>query len=308
MSTMMIDTQPVTKPTNPFSPRPDMRIWLDGELVLAADAKISVFDHGLLYGDGVFEGIRVYGGKIFKEKEHIRRLLDSAKAIRLSVPMTADQLSDAMREAMAANDITADGYIRIVVTRGIGSLGISIAKTACPTVFVIADTITLYPPEVYDRGLHCIVSSIARNHVNTTSPRVKSLNYLNNVMAKADAVDAGADEAIMLTTDGFVAECTGDNLFLVRDGAISTPPASMGILEGVTRNLVMELARKRGWTVKETMLIRHDLYIAQECFGTGTAAEIVPITRIDGRLVGDGRPGPITRQLTEDFVAYRTAS
>lgn len=308
MSTMMIDTQPVTKPTNPFSPRPDMQIWLDGELVLAADAKISVFDHGLLYGDGVFEGIRVYGGKIFKEKEHIRRLLDSAKAIRLSVPMTADQLSDAMREAMAANDITADGYIRIVVTRGIGSLGISITKTACPTVFVIADTITLYPPEVYDRGLHCIVSSIARNHVNTTSPRVKSLNYLNNVMAKADAVDAGADEAIMLTTDGFVAECTGDNLFLVRDGVISTPPASMGILEGVTRNLVMELARKRGWTVKETMLIRHDLYIAQECFGTGTAAEIVPITRIDGRLVGDGRPGPITRQLTEDFVAYRTAS
>ena len=292
---------------NPFSPRPDLMIWMDGELFPAAEAKISVFDHALLYGDGVFEGIRIYSGKIFKEKEHLRRLYDSAKAIRLELPLTPSQVSDGMHKAMEANGIDGDGYIRLVVTRGVGSLGISIAKTACPTVFVIADKISLYPPEVYQRGLHCIVSSLARNHPNTTSPRVKSLNYLNNVMAKADAMDLGADEAIMLTTDGYVCECTGDNLFLVRDGEILTPPTSMGILEGITRNLVMEMSGKRGIAVHEKMLIRHDLYIADECFGTGTAAEVVPITRIDGRKVGDGTPGPITRQLIGDFIAYRTS-
>ena len=292
---------------NPFSPRPDLMIWIDGELVPSADAKISVFDHALLYGDGVFEGIRIYNGKIFKEKEHVRRLYQSAKAIRLALPLSPQQVSEGMYKAMAANGITGDGYIRLVATRGVGSLGISIAKTACPTVFVIADKISLYPPEVYQRGLHCIVSSLARNHPNTTSPRVKSLNYLNNVLAKADAMDLGADEAIMLTTDGYVCECTGDNLFLVRDGELLTPPTSMGILEGVTRDVVIELAGKRGIAVREKMLIRHDLYIADECFGTGTAAEVVPITRIDGRKVGDGTPGPITRQLSDDFIAYRTS-
>jgi branched-chain amino acid aminotransferase len=206
---------------------------------------------------------------------------------------------------MQANGITGDGYIRLVVTRGIGSLGLSISHTANPSVIVIADKIALYPPEVYERGLHCVISSLARNHPNTTSPRVKSLNYLNNIMAKAEAKEAGADEAIMLTTDGFVSECTGDNIFVIREGAVFTPPTCMGILEGITRNLAMDLARKRGIPVHERVLIRHDLHVADECFATGTAAEIIPITEIDGRPVADGKPGPITKQLITDFVDYR---
>jgi branched-chain amino acid aminotransferase len=296
----------MAKQENPFAPRPGLKIWLDGKLVPADDAKINVFDHALLYGDGVFEGIRIYNGRIFKEKEHLERLFLSAKSIRLKIPLTPDEVSDAMQETMRANGITGGGYIRLVVTRGVGSLGISIYKTANPSVFIIADTIALYPQEVYERGLHCIVSGLARNHPNTTSPRVKSLNYLNNVMAKADAMDLGADEAIMLTTDGYISECTGDNIFLVRKGELMTPPTSMGILEGVTRGVVMELAARRRIPLVEKLLIRHDLYVCDECFGTGTAAEIVPITKIDGRVVGDGKPGPITRQLMADFAEYRT--
>jgi branched-chain amino acid aminotransferase len=267
-----------------------------------------VFDHGILYGDGVFEGIRIYNGTIFKEAEHIKRLFESAKAIRLTIPWTAEEISNAMHETVRANGIDGDGYIRLVVTRGVGSLGLSIYHTACPTVFIIAASIALYPPEVYERGLHCIVSSLARNHPNTTSPRVKSLNYLNNILAKAEAKDAGADEAIMLTTDGYICECTGDNIFFVRDGEIFTPPSSMGILEGITRKLVIELARARGIPVHEKLLIRHDLYIADECFATGTAAEVIAVTRIEGRPVGDGKPGPISRQLMQDFIDYRTRS
>lgn len=308
MSTAPAEVQPVWKIENPYAPNPDLKVWLDGELVPIEDAKISVFDHGLLYGDGCFEGIRIYKGKIFKEDEHVKRLFESAKAIRLQIPITPQQVSEAMHEAMQANGITGDGYIRLVVTRGVGSLGLSIYHTASPSVFVIADKIALYPPEVYKRGLHCIISSLARNHPNTTSPRVKSLNYLNNIMAKAEAKEAGADEAIMLTTDGFVSECTGDNIFVIRNGEVFTPPTEMGILEGITRNLAMELARKRGIPVHEKVLIRHDLHIADECFATGTAAEIIPITRIDGRAVGTGKPGPITKQLLQDFIDYRTTA
>ncbi len=304
MSTAMTGTHAMTE--NPYAPDPNLNIWLGDRLVPAQDAKISVFDHGILYGDGVFEGIRIYGGTIFKEAEHVKRFFESAGALRLEIPMTPQQIVDAMHKTMEANGITGDGYIRLVVTRGVGSLGISIMHTACPTVFIIADRIALYPAEVYDRGLHCIVSSITRNHPNSTSPRVKSLNYLNNVMAKLEARDAGADEAIMLTFEGRVAECTGDNIFLIHDGVISTPPTHEGILQGITRDLVIELARKRGITVEEKSLIRHDLYIAEECFGTGTAAEIVPITEIDKRPVGNGKPGPITKQLTQDFIKYRT--
>jgi branched-chain amino acid aminotransferase len=293
---------------NPFAPRADLVVWGGNELVDVQDAKISVFDHGLLYGDGVFEGIRIYGGKIFKEAEHIKRIFESAKAIRLEIPMSPARISSAMHQTMEANGIEGDGYIRLVVTRGVGLLGISIKHTAQPTLFVIADKIALYPPEVYERGLHCIVASLARNHANTTSPRVKSLNYLNNIMAKAEAHDAGADEAIMMTLEGHVCECTGDNIFLVRNGEIFTPPTSEGILEGITRDVVMELARKRGIPVHEKILVRHDLYIADEVFGSGTAAEIVPITEIENRPVGDGKPGPVTRKLTDDFVAYRTAT
>ena len=305
MTTAILEVEKMSD--NPFAPKLNLKVWVGKELVPIQDARISVFDHALLYGDGVFEGIRVYNGKIFKEAEHVKRVFESAKAIRLEIPMTPAQVSDAMYKAMAANGIDGDGYIRLVVTRGIGLLGLSIKHTAQPTVVVIADKIQLYPAEVYERGLHCIVASLSRNHPNTTSPRVKSLNYLNNILAKAEAHDAGADEAIMLTVDGHLCECTGDNIFLVRDGAVFTPPTSEGILEGITRNLVMEMARKRGITVEEKVLIRHDLYIADEVFATGTAAEIVPITEVEARPVGDGKPGPITRMLTEDFIAYRNA-
>ncbi|MFQ5493849.1 MAG: branched-chain-amino-acid transaminase [Phycisphaerae bacterium] len=298
-------SQATTRPSNPYAPRPDLKIWLDGDLVPVEEARISVFDHGLLYGDGVFEGIRVYNGKIFKEAEHIQRLYESARAIRLDIPMAPQELSEALRDTLNANAITGDGYIRLVVTRGVGSLGLSIAHTACPSVFIIADRITLYPQEVYERGLRCIISGLARNHPNTTSPRVKSLNYLNNILAKAEARDAGTDEAVMLTLDGKVCECTGDNIFVVRGGEVLTPPPSTGILEGITRRLVMELICQRGLVMLERTLTRHDLYVADECFATGTAAEVVPITQVDGRIIGDGTPGPITQQITEDFVAYR---
>ncbi len=305
MTTTATEVQKMSQ--NPFEPRADLKIWMGTELASAAEARVSVFDHALLYGDGVFEGIRIYNGKIFKEAEHIKRIYESAKALRLEIPMTPDEVANAMHETMAANGIDADGYIRLIVTRGVGSLGISIAHTACPMVIVIADKIALYPPEAYERGLHCIVSSITRNHPNSTSPRVKSLNYLNNVMAKLEARDAGADEAIMLTAQGNVAECTGDNIFLVMDGKIVTPPTCEGILDGITRKLVMELAEKRGIAVSEKSIVRHDLYIADECFATGTAAEVIPITEVEKRVVGDGKPGPITKQLIADFIAYRNA-
>ncbi len=307
MSMAISDVETKGMQDNPFAPRADMKIWLDGQLVSPAEATISVFDHAILYGDGVFEGIRIYNGKIFKEAAHIKRIFESAKSIRLEIPMTSDEVSQAMHEAMQANGITQDGYIRLVVTRGVGSLGISVKHTARPSVFIIADKISLYPPEVYQRGLRCIISSITRNAPNSTSPRVKSLNYLNNIMAKLQANDCGADEAIMLTAQGHVSECTGDNIFLVRDGKVYTPPTSEGILEGITRNLVMELARKRGLEVQEKALIRHDLFVADECFATGTAAEVIPIVEIDHRLVGDGQPGTITKQLIQDFVNYRNA-
>ncbi len=296
-----------TGPVNPYAPRAGLQIWMGNEIVPVEMAKVSVFDHGLLYGDGIFEGIRIYNGKIFKEREHLRRLAESAKAIRLELPLSLDDISDAMYATMAANGISGDGYIRLVVTRGIGLLGISTTHTACPTLIVIADKIALYPPEVYERGLRCIVSSIFRNHPNSTPPRVKSLNYLNNVMAKMEAKDAGADEAIMLSQEGHITECTGDNIFLIREGKISTPPISEGILEGVTRELVIELARKRGIEVTERVLVRHDLYVCDECFATGTAAEIVPITEVNKRLIGTGKPGKVTLQLTADFVAYRNS-
>lgn len=293
---------------NPFTPNPNLMIWFGTEIVPVAEARVSVFDHGFLYGDGIFEGIRIYNGRIFKEAEHIRRFFESAKAIRLELPMTADQLSDAMYETLRANGITdRDCYIRLICTRGVGLLGISVHKAACPTIIIIADKISLYPNDVYERGLRCVTSNYLRNHVNATSPRVKSLNYLNNVMAKLEANDAGADEAILLDTQGHVTECTGDNIFTVRHGVLFTPAISEGILEGVTRSVVIELARKRGFVVHETVLLRHDLHIADECFASGTAAEIVPITSVDKRIIGDGKPGPITRKLTQDFVAYRSS-
>lgn len=290
---------------NPFAPRNELKIWLDGRLVPVADAKISVFDHGLLYGDGVFEGIRVYSGKIFRCREHVQRLFDSAKAIRLTIPMTHEEVTQAMYDTLAANGLAkGDAYIRLVVTRGVGTLGLNPEKTANPSVFIIADQIELYPPELYEKGMSVITCSTIRNHPNAVSPRIKSLNYLNNILGKIEGIDAHVPEAIMLNHEGLVAECTGDNIFVVRDGVLITPPTSAGILEGVTRDTVIELARKRGITMIEKNLVRHDLYIAQECFFTGTAAEVIAVTQIDGRVIGDGKPGPITRQLMADFKAF----
>ena len=280
-----------------------MKIYLSGKLVDQEQAVVSVFDHGLLYGDGVFEGIRVYGGKVFLLKEHIERLYESAKAIRLTIPMSAAQLIQATKETVAANGI-GDGYIRLVVTRGAGSLGLDIRKTSHPQVIIIADTITLYPDEIYQNGMNLITASTMRNHPAALPARIKSLNYLNNILAKIEGTDAGTVEALMLNHKGEVAECTGDNIFILKNGVLKTPSPDAGILEGITRNAVLRLAREAGIPTQETTLIRHDLYVADEMFLTGTAAEVVPVVSLDGRLIGDGKPGPITRRLLELFHEF----
>jgi len=287
---------------NPFAPRSDLKVFLDGQIVPVDQAKISVFDHGLLYGDGVFEGIRSYNGRVFELDAHVQRLFDSAKAIRLTIPMPAQQIKDAIYQTMDANGLK-DAYIRLVVTRGVGYLGLAPTRTANPSVFVITDQIELYPPELYREGMSIITVSTVRNHPNAVPPPIKSLNYLNNILAKIEGVDAGVLEAIMLNVDGLVAECTGDNVFIVRQGRLQTPSSDAGILPGITRAVVMRLAAERGIDVQEKQLLRYDLYVADECFLTGTAAEVVPITQIDGRQIGDGTPGPITQQLMEDFKA-----
>ena len=276
------------------------KIYIAGRLVPEDEAKISVFDHGLLYGDGVFEGIRVYSGKVFLHKDHIKRLYESARAIRLDIPMSQAEMIAAVNDTVAANDIS-DGYVRLVVTRGAGTLGLDIRRTSNPQVIIIADTITLYPSEYYTSGLKLVTASTLRNHPGALSPRIKSLNYLNNILAKIEGTDAGCVEAVMLNHKGEVAECTGDNIFLVRDGVIRTPSAESGILEGITRNAVIGLARKAGYDVREVPLTRHDIFIADECFLTGTAAEVIPAVSLDGRLIGDGVPGPVTKQLLEAF-------
>jgi branched-chain amino acid aminotransferase len=272
-----------------------LKVWVDGKFYDKEDAKISVYDHGLLYGDGVFEGIRVYRGKIFECEAHLRRLFDSARGIRLTPPRSAEQLKAAMEETVRINQFS-DCYIRLVVTRGVGYLGLNPNKCPNPSVFIIADTIELYP-----RGMFIITSSVLRTHPNSLSPRIKSLNYLNNILAKIEAIDAGVPEAVMLNQDGNVAECTGDNIFIVRHGQIQTPTTADGILEGVTRQVMLDLCKKLSISCVEKTLQRHDLYVAEECFLTGTAAEVVPVTQIDGRPVGDGKPGPITRNLMGAF-------
>ncbi|MCA9114104.1 MAG: branched-chain-amino-acid transaminase [Planctomycetaceae bacterium] len=277
-----------------------IQVHINGSLVPKEQAMVSVYDHGLLYGDGVFEGIRVYGGKVFLLEEHIDRLYESARAIRLEIPVDAPKLAAQVKEVVEANGLD-DGYVRLVITRGAGYLGLDIRKTSHPQVIIIADTITLYPAETYETGLLVVTASTIRNHPGALSPRIKSLNYLNNILAKIEGTDAGAGEALMLNARGEVAECTGDNIFVVRNGIIRTPPTDAGILEGVTRNAVIRLAREAGITVEETPLVRHDIYIADECFLTGTAAEVIPMVSLDGRLIGDGTPGPITRDLLASF-------
>lgn len=276
------------------------KVYITGKLVDKDQATVSVYDHGFLYGDGVFEGIRVYGGKVFLLKEHIDRLYESARAIRLEIPMTKADLTAAVNSTVAANALS-EGYVRLVVSRGAGSLGLDPRRTANPQVVIIADTITLYPAEMYENGLKLITASTLRNHPQALSARIKSLNYLNNILAKIEGIDAGCVEALMLNHKGEVAECTGDNIFIVTRGVLKTPPVDAGILEGITRNAVIRLAQEAKIPVAETTLLRHDLYIADECFLTGSAAEVIPVSSLDGRPIGDGKPGPITRDLLERF-------
>ncbi|MAE66472.1 MAG: branched-chain-amino-acid transaminase [Phycisphaeraceae bacterium] len=282
-------------------------IWLNGNLVPPEQATVSVFDHGLLYGDGVFEGIRVYNRRVFKLRTHLQRLFKSARSIRLTPPLDLGALDAATRETVAANDCV-DGYIRLCITRGSGTLGLHPFKCRAGAVFIIADTIALYPPELYENGLEVITSSVTRNHPAAVSPQIKSLNYLNNILAKIEAIDAGKLEAVMLNHQGYVAECTGDNIFVVRDAPgggqeLVTPPVHAGILEGITMNTVIGLAVDAGITVNRANLTRHDLYVADEMFLTGTAAEVIPVTEVDGRAIGAGRPGPVTRRLIDAFHA-----
>jgi len=276
------------------------KVWLNGELVPRDDAKISVFDHGVLYGDGVFEGLRSYNGRVFRLEAHVRRLYDSARGIRLAIPMAPEEMARAVTETLEANGLK-DSYIRVVVTRGAGTLGLDPNRCRHPTVFIICDKITLYPQELYENGLEVITAATMRNHPNAVNPRLKSLNYLNNILAKIEAIDAGTLEAVMLNHLGYVAECTGDNLFIVRDAVVFTPPIAAGILEGITRDEIIAIAREQGTEVREENLTRQDLYVADECFLTGSAAEVVPVVRIDKRPIGDGKPGPVTKRLAEEF-------
>ena len=279
-----------------------MKIYLDGKFVDEADAKVSVFDHGLLYGDGVFEGMRSYSGRVFRLDAHIDRLWESAQAICLKIPLTKEAVAQAVNETLAANGLT-DGYVRLLVTRGAGTLGLDPNRTKDPQVIVIADTISLYPREHYEKGLRIVTAATQRTQAAALSPRIKSLNYLNNIMAKLEGLQAGCVEALMLNHKGEVAECTGDNIFVVRKGLLLTPPPDAGILEGITRGAVMELARSAGIDCREATLTRHDLYTAEECFLTGTAAEVIPVVEIDGRSIGTGRPGPVTAKLLAAFHA-----
>ncbi|MGD2094002.1 MAG: branched-chain-amino-acid transaminase [Phycisphaerales bacterium] len=280
-----------------------LKIWIDGELVDEKDAKISVFDHGLLYGDGVFEGIRVYNSKVFELEAHIRRLYDSAKGIRLEISMSKSELIDAIEKTVEANGIS-DGYIRLVITRGTGTLGLNPFVCKNSRIIIIADHIQLYPEELYEKGMKIISATTARNHPLAIPPQVKSLNYLNNILAKIEALDNNVPEAIMYNHEGYVAEATGDNVFIVRDGVIYTPPAEAGSLGGITRSVVIRLAKKENLEVIEKNLTRFDLYVCDELFLTGTAAEVIGIVEIDGRIIGDGKPGPVTKLLRQKFFEY----
>lgn len=276
-------------------------IWLDGNLVPESEAKLSVFDHGVLYGDGIFEGIRFYNGRVFRLEEHTKRLFLSAKAILLKLPWTEEEVNQAVCETVKANGLQ-DGYIRLVITRGVGGLGLNPYLCETPSMFIIASTISLYPAEHYEEGLELITCATRRPAPGALSPQVKSLNYLNNVLAKAEAIKAGCVEGIMLNEQGYVAECTGDNLFLVKDGQVLTPPVSDGSLNGVTRLVIFELCEQAGLILSEKSLTRYDVYTADECFLTGTAAEVIPATKLDEREIGDGKPGPITKQLIAAFT------
>ncbi|HID05653.1 MAG TPA: branched-chain-amino-acid transaminase [Armatimonadetes bacterium] len=278
----------------------ELKVYVDGELLPKSQAKISVFDHGLLYGDGVFEGIRAYNGRVFRLDEHLERLYESAHSIWLEIPLSKDELRDAILNTLRVNELR-DAYIRVVITRGVGDLGLDPWKCSKPSVIIITDRIQLFPKELYERGIEAVTVCTRRNSPQVINPAIKSLNYLNNILAKIEAKVAGKAEAIMLTLDGYVAEGSGENIFIVKNGDLFTPAPHMGILRGITRAAVIELACEHGITVHETALTIHDLYVADECFFTGTGAEIVPVVRVDERTIGSGKPGPITRKLIRAF-------
>jgi branched-chain amino acid aminotransferase len=284
-----------------------MKIFIDGKYFSERDAKVSVFDHGLLYGDGVFEGIRAYNGRVFKLKEHIDRLYYSAKAILLDIPMTHDRMMQATVDTIRANKLR-DCYVRLIVTRGIGTLGLNPRSCKNPSVIIIAGKIQVYPQELYDRGMDIVTVPTVRNLHSAVNPAIKSLNYLNNILAKIEANNAGVEEAVMLNAEGFVAEGTADNIFIIKNGALFTPPLYAGALYGITRGTVMEIAELSGMKVIEKNLTRYDLFCADECFLTGTGAEIMPVIKIDGRSIGTGKPGPLTRKLVQEYHALTKVS
>lgn len=275
--------------------------YVNGAFVPKEEAKVSVYDHGYLYGDGVFEGIRAYGGRVFRLEQHLDRLYDSARFLKLEIPLSRDEMRDAILETIRRSGLR-DAYIRPVISRGIGDLGLDPRKCKTPTVVIIVDTIQLYPKEAYERGLRAVTATTRKTRPDALSPQAKTLNYLNNIMARLEASQAGANEAIMLTAEGYVCECTADNFFLVRRGEVWTPPAFLGILKGITRDAVMGLARGLEIPVLEKVFTLYDVYTADECFLTGTGAELGPVTEVDGRVIGDGRPGPIALRLAQ---AYR---
>lgn len=278
-----------------------MKIYIDGQYFGKDEARVSVYDHGLLYGDGVFEGIRVYGGRVFKLTEHLERLYDSARAIHLTIPMNLEAMTAAVNDTVAVNE-KSDGYIRLVVTRGKGNLGLNPFTCERASVIIIVDDIQLYPQACYDEGIAVITASVRRTPAQCLDPRIKSLNYLNNIMAKVEAIHAGCLEALMLNTEGYVAECTGDNVFYIKNQQLMTPESADGALEGVTRNTVIEAAGDIGVPVVCRATTLYDIYTADECFLTGTAAEMIPVVKADGRPIGDGRPGPLTADLKKAFL------
>lgn len=275
-------------------------IYLDGQFVSEKEAKISVFDHGLLYGDGVFEGLRSYKGKIFKLDEHLIRLYNSAKAISLEIPLKLEKLKSAVIETVRKNQLR-DSYIRIVVTRGVGDLGLDPRKCKVPTIFIIASKIQLYPETLYEEGIDVITVPTRRNLTESLNPAIKSLNYLNNILAKIEANNSGATEGLILNQFGYISECTGENVFIVKKNKLITPPISAGALGGITRDVVLEIGKSIGLETKEENITRYDVYTCEECFLTGTAAEIVPVVKVDGRVIGDGSPGEITLKIRNEF-------
>jgi branched-chain amino acid aminotransferase len=291
-----VETQKKTAP----APARELTIYLDGKFVPESEAKVSVFDHGLLYGDGIFEGIRFYNGRVFRLEEHLDRLWDSARSICLEIPMSMREMTDALLETIRQNDLR-DGYIRLLVTRGVGNLGLNPTQCKRPSVIIIVATIALYPAEIYAKGLTVVTCATRRTNPAALNPAVKSLNYLNNVMARIEANLAGADEALMLNEQGNVAECTADNVFIIKHGQGFTPPITAGALRGITRSVVFDIAAEFGIKIAEADITRHDVFIADECFLTGTAAEVIPVIKADGRVIGEGKPGPISTRMIARF-------